>query len=95
MTRLWRGLGVGIKVCWGPKGGDLIKKMKVIPCGPPSLLPQLSAAEGGRATAGEGTPLRGGSSAQPAFPEVLPGAPASEEAVRSPQGKGPLLRSPQ
>lgn len=74
VASLRKGCRVGIKMCWGPKSGDLIKEMKIIQCGPPSLLPQLNSAEGGRANAGQGSPLRDRSSANPAFLAVLPGA---------------------
>lgn len=77
VTSLRKGCGVGIKMCWGPKRGDLIKEMKIIQCGPPSLLPQLNSAEGGRANTGEGSPLRDRNSANPAFLAVLPGAKSS------------------
>lgn len=86
VTSLRKGCRVGIKLCWGPKRGDLIKEMKIIQCGPPSLLPQLNSAEGGRANAGECSPLRDRNSANPAFLAVLPGA------VQGPQGQKPLTR---
>lgn len=57
----------------GAKEGRL-KEMKIIQCGPPSLLPQLNSAEGGKANAGEGSPLRDRNSANPDFLAVLPGA---------------------
>lgn len=78
VASLRKGCGVGIKMCWGPKSGDLIKEMKIIQCEPPSLLPQLNSAEGGRANAREGSPLRDGNSANPAFLAVLPGSLRSE-----------------
>lgn len=87
MTRLRKGLGIGIKKCRSTKGGDLIKGVKIIACGPPSLLPHVASAEGGRANTGEGVPLRDRSSANPAFPTVLPEAAASEEDVQGPKAR--------
>lgn len=93
VTSVKKSLGVGIKICWRPKGRDLIKKMKIIPCGPPSLL-HLNSNKGGRASPGESSPLRDRNSANPAFPTVLSGATAWKKDIPGPQGKGPFLRSP-
>lgn len=36
---------IGIKSCWRPKQG-VLKRMKIIPCGSPALLPHLQPREG-------------------------------------------------
>lgn len=85
---------IGIKSCWRPKQG-VLKRMKIIPCGSPALLPHLQPRERGRASAGEGFPsLRDGTSANLAWPTVLSGIAATEEDSQGPQGEGLFLRSP-
>lgn len=92
VTSLKKSLGIGIKMCWRPKGRDLITKMK-IPCGPPSLI-HLNSDEGGRTSSGDSSPFRDRNSADSAFPTVLFRATAWKEDIQGPWGKGPFLRSP-